>query len=1003
MRSVDSAYAVVEPFFRRAYTLYPSVPRGFLEAVAYYYTRFAFVPFDERDIGDAEEIPKTYGVMGLTLDGKGVFRNNLILVSELSGVPLPDILSSPQKSVAAYAAAFAELQKRMGVYSDSPDDYIPILLELSELPFDDDLEENFAMQSYLYSVFEFMSDYAGNSKYGVPRRNIDMKKIFGSRLELHSAPKIQMSGDGARAVPDYEYAIWNPAGSCNYTTMQSRNISAVTIHYTSGTYAGSIAWFQNCTYNGVGAQASAHYVIRSSDGQITQMVREKDKAWHVRTENGYTIGIEHEAYGNVYSFFTPAMYNASAELVRDICARYQINPHRTFYRDTLDDGTCLNVGVHSLGGEAACTKIRGHQHFPNQTHTDPGPYWDWNYYYKLLNPNPEVHTFTAATGVLTDSGGEDGDYGCDERILYLIEVPDAKRIALKFANFDLEKNYDFLWIYDGNSLYSPLLGRWNSVSPGVVTSSSNALLLEFRSDCATTASGWKALWEAEFDAEEVVYDTPPQTEIRLDENKWQTKDFSVEFKDVATAGVKYSFYQVIENDGSEWRANGKRGFLCSNFDQPLANTDWKTVSGNWKVLVHRLEQTDVSAEAAVIAIPFNPTESDVSLYDVYANVLENGAGACGVGIYFCADDKNAPQNGYYLEILPTEKKMKLYRLRNGVTTVLKTLNNIVTNLNQYYLYRICHDRKTGIIKLFRHNNLLMQVGDGFPPAISNGFFMLQTNNCRVAFDNLRAYRSRSDNVVVTVGSGNQKDVTSQAVGGVSKCKVKSIIIDENDNFSSLSEKKVLVDYTAPPKPKWVKVEPWQTNLSVYDSSPVKITWESVSELHSAPVEYSYQITEVGVGGKTVASKWTDVGGSCEVVVASALDKGKSYIVRVVARNQAGLSSAVALSSQFVAGGHVVHKTLSSAESGSVVCGEVGESPFDKWGRAEELLIYPNPASAEVTLSGACAGARVGIYGAAGGIVRTCTLSGDCKIDVSGLPRGMYVIKVENAAARFVKY
>ena len=123
----------------------------------------------------------------------------------------------------------------------------------------------------------------------------------------------------------------------------------------------------------------------------------------------------------------------------------------------------------------------------------------------------------------------------------------------------------------------------------------------------------------------------------------------------------------------------------------------------------------------------------------------------------------------------------------------------------------------------------------------------------------------------------------------------------------------------------------------------------------------------------------------------------------MARNQAGLNSSVALSSQFMSGGHVVHKKMAPVGNASFDSGEDGEVLPEEWGRVDELRIYPNPASAEVTLSGACAGARVGIYGAAGGIVRTCTLSGDCKIDVSGLPRGMYVIKVENAAARFVKY
>ena len=52
------------------------------------------------------------------------------------------------------------------------------------------------------------------------------------------------------------------------------------------------------------------------------MVRETDKAWHVGNCNPYTIGLEHEAYGNIYSYFTPAMYEASADLTRDNAQEY---------------------------------------------------------------------------------------------------------------------------------------------------------------------------------------------------------------------------------------------------------------------------------------------------------------------------------------------------------------------------------------------------------------------------------------------------------------------------------------------------------------------------------------------------------------------------------------------------------------------------------------------------------------------------------------------------------
>jgi hypothetical protein len=222
------------------------------------------------------------------------------------------------------------------------------------------------------------------------------------------------------------------------------------------------------------------------------MVREADKAWHARTANGYTIGIEHEAYGNIWSFFTDAMYQSSANLVRDICSRYEsIDGHRTFYRDTLDSGICLNEGLHDLGGENACVKIRGHQHYPDQSHTDPGPYWDWNYYYKLINEGTPVTVLEGEEGRLDHQY-----YGDDERKIWVIRGPEGKIISLDFKSFDLEKDFDFLWVYDGDDVYAPKIGRWNTQSPGTVHSSGNVMCVELRSDCATNAPGWQAEWKA---------------------------------------------------------------------------------------------------------------------------------------------------------------------------------------------------------------------------------------------------------------------------------------------------------------------------------------------------------------------------------------------------------------------------------------------------------------------------------------------------------------------------
>ncbi len=95
-------------------------------------------------------------------------------------------------------------------------------------------------------------------------------------------------------------------------------------------------------------------MVRSSDGQVTQMVREKDRAFHAGDYNRRSVGIEHEGFVDNASWFTDQMYRASAALTRNIADRYGIPKNRTH--------------------------IVGHVQVPGTDHTDPGPHWNWTTY-----------------------------------------------------------------------------------------------------------------------------------------------------------------------------------------------------------------------------------------------------------------------------------------------------------------------------------------------------------------------------------------------------------------------------------------------------------------------------------------------------------------------------------------------------------------------------------------------------------------------------------------------
>ena len=491
-----------DAFFEEAYQKHPTVPRGLLEAVAYTNTRMHHV----QPRPSCQEVPTYYGVMGLVEDGKGYFKNSLQQVSELSGYRVEEIKRDPRINILAYAAAYSVLQANKRLANQRVESHKPILRDLSEIPLDGDVRNDYALDLQFYGVLDEMQQPHTGVR---SRRVFNYDEIFGrENYRVLSADRVMVEQTKVRSLegdnftsenaalctstgqtPDYAGALFVPAHPRNYGSRDGIDIEYVTVHTVQGSYASAIAWFKNRN-----ARVSAHYIIRASDGQITQMVCEKDKAYHVKTDNAGAIGIEHEGFiDDGLSWYTNEAYESSAALVRDICERYDIDPRKTF------SGPPTN-GIRTLSN--TCYKIKGHQHFRGNNHIDPGPFWDWERYYRLINPEPSPETFTARRGRIYDSGGEDGNYADLQRKAYLIQPENVEELTLTFETFDLEGTnevpFDFLDIYDGSSSAGRYLGRFSgNQPPGPLKAYSGAFFIEFRSDCQVNQSGFVLRYSAE--------------------------------------------------------------------------------------------------------------------------------------------------------------------------------------------------------------------------------------------------------------------------------------------------------------------------------------------------------------------------------------------------------------------------------------------------------------------------------------------------------------------------
>lgn len=392
--------------FAEAYARHPRLPEGILEALAFVGSRWIHrIP--DASLESHLHMPAAYGLMGL-YHGQGGFGDGVRDAAQALGVSEDEVIQDPRTHVLASAALLERLILEEGLGNPLIEELGPVLARFSGLPGKGDVGR-FAQNAFFYDVLLTLERGHEDGGIRITPQQIDWSLAFADDvLEAMQAPSVRLMMDkdivelpsgkrvrfdlrGEAADPaektapqttDYAPALW--VTSPNYSSRSGTAITNVAIHTMEGSYSGSISWCSNPD-----ADVSAHYMMRSSDGQVTQMVWEKDKAWHVGSENPYTIGIEHEGYVSTSSYYTTAMYNSSSTLTKDICASNKIDCSTCYSGASSSSVQVLSIDY----------RVKGHQHYPNQTHTDPGKYWDWPKYKSLL------------TGGTTSGGSTGGSTG----------------------------------------------------------------------------------------------------------------------------------------------------------------------------------------------------------------------------------------------------------------------------------------------------------------------------------------------------------------------------------------------------------------------------------------------------------------------------------------------------------------------------------------------------------------------------------------------------------------
>ena len=325
------------------------VPVEILQAMGYTETQWQMIEGQEEFDGWSPAA----GTMGLR--GAMIDRG-----AELLGVAADDVKTDRKTNIRAAAAILDDLagdidRTDLGAWA-------PAVAELA------------GITNHTASINYIHNDVFGLIKNGLVVTDLDGKVISEIVADPAVVPNYDAPGGPILATsPDYSGAVYRnspnqgtrPAGTTGQVRM-------VIIHSCEGAYSGCWGWLAN-SQSGV----SAHYVVKEDGSEITQLVKEAKRAFHIAAKynkslnggkesdlqnvsgNSFTVGIEHAGFANQNSWHAN-LIDQSARLVCDITNRNGIA------RDKYH--------------------IIGHGQLQPNNRIDPGPNWPWaTYLTKVLS------------------------------------------------------------------------------------------------------------------------------------------------------------------------------------------------------------------------------------------------------------------------------------------------------------------------------------------------------------------------------------------------------------------------------------------------------------------------------------------------------------------------------------------------------------------------------------------------------------------------------------------
>ena len=348
-----------------------AVPAALLKAIGFVETGWQMVEGHPEFPGQAA----AFGIMALK--GEQVTDG-----ARLLGLPTAEVRHEPSANIRAAAALLRTYADELAVRGTELEAWAPAVARYSGIA----LPEGRARYVHDDVYATLREGAVGRGRDGGVTASLTPVNVEADYLRPATASV-------AAAKSDYADALWRASPNRNSRPGGAiGKVAMIIIHTCEGAYTGCWSWLANPD-----SRVSAHYVVKEDGSEVTQLVRDADRGWHIGSDyecalnrrfecwrngnsnNHFTIGIEHAGYAS-QTRWSAGQLDASAKLVCDLARRHGIP------RDNLH--------------------ILGHAQLQPHNRTDPGARWPWAEYYARIDAHCGAG---AAKGLIIDSDNAGND------------------------------------------------------------------------------------------------------------------------------------------------------------------------------------------------------------------------------------------------------------------------------------------------------------------------------------------------------------------------------------------------------------------------------------------------------------------------------------------------------------------------------------------------------------------------------------------------------------------